>query len=322
MTRLLTRSEVASVLTLQDCIGAVERAFREFDAGRLPKSESLGMRAERGSFHVKAARSTLFAAKINANFPDNPSQHQRPTIQGLIVLMDLDRGDPLAVLDSTLITTLRTAAATAVAARHLARAGAETAAIVGCGAQGRASVLALREVRPLRRVQLWDHDERAMAGCAAELAGGGITVVRAPSLESAVQEANIIVTCTPARQPFLEPRHARPGVFIAAVGADNPEKCEITPALMATARVVPDLVDQAAAMGDLRFAIAAGSLTRDDVHGELGAVVSGRVAGRRTDQEIFVFDSTGTALQDVVVAALAVQRAEARGLGAALSFAS
>jgi ornithine cyclodeaminase/alanine dehydrogenase-like protein (mu-crystallin family) len=322
VTRLLTSADVAAVLTLPDCIAAVERAFHDYATGRLPAPVSVGVRSDRGTFHVKAAQADVFAAKINANFPGNPVRHRRPTIQGLIVVMDLDCGAPIAVLDSTLITTLRTAAATAVAARHLARADAGTAAIIGCGAQGRASVLALREVRPLRRVRLWDVDDRARDACAAEFgAAAGLDITCASSLDDAVDDADIIVTCTTATRPFVEPRHARPGVFIAAVGADNPQKCEMTPELMATASVVPDLLEQAAAMGDLRFAIAAGRLTPSDVHGELGAVVSGSIPGRRTDDEIFIFDSTGTALQDVAVAAIAVERARDRGIGAMLSFA-
>jgi ornithine cyclodeaminase/alanine dehydrogenase-like protein (mu-crystallin family) len=217
VTRLLTKTDVASVLTLQDCIAAVEQVFHDYDAGRLPKSESLGVRADRGTYHVKAARASVFAAKINANFPANPAQHGLPTIQGLIVVMDLEHGTPLAVLDSTLITTLRTAAATAVAAKHLARGDSSTAAVIGCGEQGRASVLALREVRPLQRVQLWDVDDRATNACAWELAGtSGLDVTCAASLDAAVKDADIIVTCTPATRPFLEPRHACPGVFIAA----------------------------------------------------------------------------------------------------------
>jgi ornithine cyclodeaminase/alanine dehydrogenase-like protein (mu-crystallin family) len=322
VTRLLTRSDVAAVLTLPDCIAAVEQAFGDYDAGRLPKSESLGFRAASGTFHVKAAGATLFAAKINANFPANPARHGLPTIQGLIVIMDLEHGAPLAVLDSTLITTLRTAAATAVAAKHLARADACRAAIIGCGAQGRASVTALREVRPLTHARLYDVDARASAACAAALRdAAGFDVTCAASLDAAVDDADIIVTCTPAAQPFLEPRHVRPGVFVAAVGADNPQKCEITAEVMAQASIVPDLLDQAATMGDLRHAIAVGQRTRGDVHGELGATVNGRVPGRRTADEIFVFDSTGSALQDVVVAAIAVERAASRGLGSMICFA-
>lgn len=322
MTRLLTTADIEAVLTLQDCIAEVEQAFHDYDAGRLAQPASLGVRAEHGTFHVKAARSTIFAAKINANFPGNPLTYGLPTIQGVIVVMDVERGQLLAVMDSALVTTLRTAAATAVAAKYLARIDASVAAIIGCGAQGRASALALMEVRPVRRVQLWDVDTKTIDACAAELAGRGLEVARAVSLDAAVSDADIIVTCTPARRPFLEPHHVGPGIFVAAVGADNPEKGEITPALMAKARVVPDLLDQATAMGDLRCAIASGEVAANDVHGELGAVVSGRVPGRRADEEIFVFDSTGTALQDVVVASLAVTRARERNIGFEFAFAA
>lgn len=322
MTRLLTRTDIAAVLTLQDCIAAVEQAFHDYDAGRLAKSASLAVRGEHGTFHVKAARSTVFAAKINANFPGNPSQYGLPTIQGAIVVMDTDRGELLAVMDSTLVTTLRTAAATAVAAKHLARTDASIAAIIGCGAQGRASALALKEVRPLRRVQLWDVDNKMIDACAAALTGASLEIGRAPSLDAAVTDADIVVTCTPAREPFLDTHHVRPGVFVAAVGADNPQKCELTPWLMAKARIVPDLLEQATEMGDLRFAIASGHVAAGDVHGELGAVVSGRVPGRSADEEIFVFDSTGTALQDVAVASVALARARERGIGFEFAFAA
>jgi alanine dehydrogenase len=321
MTRLLSRDDVAAVLTPPDCVAAVERVFRDYATGSVPKSESLGVRADRGSFHVKAARAGVFAAKINANFPANPAAHDLPTIQGVIVVMDLDRGMPLGILDSTLITTLRTAAATAVAAKYLACGRANTATVIGCGALGNAMVEALKVVRPLTRVNLWDVNETARDRCARELARStDLEIIPAASLEEALAGADIVVTCTPTKSPFLDAHHVRPGLFIAAVGADNPEKSEITPHLMTCTSVVTDLTDQAAAMGDLHHAIAAGLLTKNDVHGELGEVISGRVAGRQTDDQIFLFDSTGTALQDVVVASLALDRAKQRGLGIEMSF--
>jgi alanine dehydrogenase len=291
MTRLLSRDDISAVLTLDDCIAAVEQVFHDYAMGLLPKSESLGMRVDRGTFHVKAARAEVFAAKVNANFPSNPATHGLPTVQGVIVVMDADRGTPLGILDSTLITTLRTAAATAVAAKYLAHEHAATAALIGCGALAHATASALRVVRPLRRVSLWDVSETASDRCARSLAGSmDLEIVRARSLETALEGAEIVVTCTPATTPFLDAQHARPGLFIAAVGADNPEKSEITPRLMSQTLVVTDLTDQAAAMGDLHHAIAASLLTKDDVHGELGEVICGRIAGRQTDKEIFLFD--------------------------------
>ncbi len=115
--------------------------------------------------------------------------------------------------------------------------------------------------------------------------------------------------------------HLHPGLFIAAVGADNPEKQELTPALLSKTRIVADILEQAATMGDLHHALESGAVRREDVHGELADVISGRVPGRTSDDEIFVFDSTGTALQDVAVASMAVRRAMERGAGIEIAFA-
>jgi alanine dehydrogenase len=299
MTRILKADEVLQVLSIDDCIDAVERVFR--DGG---EAASLAL----GHFHAKTAIvGSRYAAKINANFPSNPERFGLPTIQGLVVLADAERGTPLAVLDSMEITILRTAAASAVAARHLARRDARTLAIVGCGAQARAHVEAISRVRPIERVFAVDRDPSRAAA---------IGDVR--DLDDAVREADIIVTTTPSTTPFLELRHLRPGMFIAAVGADNPRKSELTPELMAASKVVVDVEEQAATMGDLHHALDAGVMSRADVFGDLATVVRGR--GRTSDDEIFVFDSTGTALEDVAAAAIAYERAVERGIGIEIAF--
>ncbi len=134
---------------------------------------------------------------------------------------------------------------------------------------------------------------------------------------AAARNSDIVVTCTSARQPILHVGDIAPGTFIAAVGADNPEKQEIAPALLAASRVVVDVLDQAATMGDLHHAIAAGVMTRGDVAAELGQIVAGRAphAGRQSPSEVVVFDSTGMALQDVAAAAAVYERAQAAGRG-------
>lgn len=308
MTRILTRADLASLLTPADCLAAVEKAFRG-DA----TAKSMGFHASSGTFHIKAALSDVFVTKVNANFPANPRLHALPTIQGVIVVMDVERGTPLAILDSTLITTLRTAAATALAAKHLARSDAATLTVIGCGTQGRASVDALRLVRPIRRIFAFDVDDASAARFAREC-----DAVIAP-LDEAVAASDIVVTCTTSRSAILDAHHLHAGLFIAAVGADNPEKQELTPALLARTKIVADVLEQAATMGDLHHAIEDGTLRREDVHGELADVLRGR--GRTNDEEIFVFDSTGTALQDVAVASLAVQRATERDAGLNVHFA-
>ena len=322
MTRLLTRNDVAAILSPADCLNAVEEAFRNYAAGRSVAPHSAGFHAPDGTFHIKAAMADVLATKINANFPENPSRHGLPTIQGVIVVMDVERGSTLAILDSALITALRTAAATAVAAKHLSRADARKLTVIGCGTQGRATVEAIRAVRAIDQVVVHDIDPERAGHFAHEVAEQqGVDVRTARSIDEAVHSADIVVTCTTARSAILDAGHLRPGLFIAAVGADNPEKQELTPALLAKTKIVADLLEQAAKMGDLHHALEQGLLRREDVHGELGEVVDGRIPGRRSDDEIFVFDSTGTALQDVAVASIAVRRAIERGAGVEIVFA-
>jgi alanine dehydrogenase len=321
MTRILTATDVAALLTIDDCIAAVETAFREFGEGRIAPPQTLGVHADRGTFHVKAAAADVFAAKINANFPNNPRQNGLPAIQGLIVVMNVDSGTPLGILDSTLITTLRTAAATAVAAKHLSRESSRTMTIIGCGIQGRAQAEALLRVRTITKVFAFDADPAAVEQFAHDMSYRlGIEVVAGDSIDNAIAESDIVITCTPARSPILGIEHRHAGLFIAGVGADNPEKNELAPALLAQSRVVPDILDQAALMGDLHHAIDAGAMTRDDIHAELAGILCGRVPGRSNDDEVFIFDSTGTALQDVATASIALMRAVERGIGVEVAF--
>ena len=290
---LLGRSDVERLLTPDACIAAVEDVFRQHALGKVPAPGILGMHARTGGFHVKAGfLGEYFAAKINANFPGNTGL---PTIQGAVVLFDATNGRPLAIMDSISITALRTAAATAVAARYLAPADCDTALVCGCGGQAAAQLEALRRVRKPRRVLAYDLDP----GRAAAF-GRGTTP--AYDLAEAVRSSDIVVTCTTATRYFIERGMVRPGTFIAAVGADNEHKQEIDPHLLAGAKVVTDLTEQAARIGDLHHAIEAGAMSPADVHGELGEVVAGRKPGREREDEIIVFDSTGTGLQDVAAA--------------------
>jgi len=317
---LLTRRDVAALLDLSDTIRVVEAVFRDHAEGRIPMPPGvLGAHLEDGGFHIKTAALAApryFAAKINANFPGNPERFGLPTIQGLIALFDAERGTPLALMDSIEITLLRTAAASAVAARYLARADASTVTICGCGNQGKSHLRALMKVRPIRRAFAVDaHPETAQWFAEVLAAELSIEVQMMESLAEAVAQSDMCVTCTPCRQPILTAAMLRPGLFIAAVGADHPEKQELEPAVLAAAKVVVDLVEQAAVMGELHHAIAAGVMTAAAVHAELGQVVAGQRAGRTSDEEIFVFDSTGTALQDVAAATLVYERAGETGRG-------
>jgi ornithine cyclodeaminase/alanine dehydrogenase-like protein (mu-crystallin family) len=317
---VLTRRDVQELLGWDECIAAVEGAFRLHAEGRSLAPGVLGVRAAHGSFHVKAAGldrgRRYFAAKTNANFPENPRRHGLPAIQGVIVLCDADDGRPLALMDSMEVTVRRTAAATAVAARYMARPGSATATICGCGAQGRAQLRALARVLPIRRAFAFDADASTAAAYAHELSTGlGIDVRPAPDLAAALGESDVCVTCTPSRRPFLSGSVVRPGTFVAAVGADSPDKQELDPRLMAAGTVVTDVLDQCAVMGDLHHALDAGAMARDAVHAELADLVTGRKRGRESQDDITIFDSTGTALEDVAAAAVVYDKAVTTGRG-------
>ncbi len=313
--RILTRSDVERLLDAATCVAAVEDAFRRRGAGEAVSSAILGLPATEGGFHVKAALMTTsrsyFAAKVNANFPGNPEAHGLPTIQGVVALFDAENGLPLALMDSIAITILRTAAATAVAAKYLASPGARTATIVGCGAQALAQLRELCVVRPLRRVHVLDLDgarRAAFASRVRELLD--VEVVEATDLGAATRASDIVVTCTPARRAFLGVEHVSPGAFVGAVGADNEQKSEIEPQLLGRSAVIVDSLEQCATIGDLHHAMEAGAMTAGDVRAELSAVVADPARGRRSAEEIVVFDSTGVAFQDVAACAVVYEAAE------------
>jgi len=323
-TLVLTRSDVLALLTLPECIEAVERAFRLHAEGRTLPPGVLGVPAGGGGFHIKAAGlvgdPSYFAAKTNANFPANP-RRGLPTIQGTVLLADASNGAPLAVMDSGSITALRTGAATAVAARYLARPDARTATVVGCGVQGEIQLAALAAVLPLEQAWVIDADAERAAGLAKRATHAlGIRVEPAADLAAALRRSDVCVTCTPSRRPIVRQADVRAGTFIAAVGADSQGKQELEPALVAAATLVVDLLEQCAEIGELQHALSAGLLTRERVHAELADVVAGRRPGRTRADEITIFDSSGTALQDVAAAVVVYEKARAAGRGLEVRF--
>ena len=309
----LDRARVAALLGLDDCIAAVEDAFRLRGEGKEVAQGLLSFHVPGGVFHVKAGVLDLghpyFVAKANGNFPGNPRANALPTIQGLIVVADGRDGRPLAVLDSGEVTLRRTAAASAVAAKYMARADARVATVCGCGEQGRVQLMALARVLHLECVYAFDIDRAKARVLAAELATPRMTITPVDDLHAATRQSDVVVTCTTSTEFLLGPGDVRPGAFIAAVGADNPDKREIQPALMAAGKVVVDDLEQCARIGDLRHALEARAMENLRLHGDLGSVVAERVPGRTSDQDIMIFDSTGIALEDAAASILVYERA-------------
>ena len=325
-TLLLSRSEVAGLLSIEECIAAIERVFQMHGEGKTQPPGILGVHAHDGGFHIKAGLLELdrsfFAAKINANFPHNANRFGLPLIQGVIFLADGQNGYPLALMDSMEITIQRTGAATAVAAKHLARPDSKSILICGCGNQGRVSLQALSKIFSLERAFAYDVDHTQAQRFANELSSQlKMPIDMTSDLREAMKGSDICVTCTPSTEFFLKQDYVQPGTFIAAVGADSETKQELEPALLAQNKTVVDIVEQCAFIGELHHAIASDVMTKQDVYAELGAVVAGTKRGRTSSDEIIIFDSTGMALQDVIAAATVYTKAVGRGAGRILNLA-
>lgn len=326
-TLLLRRSDIEGLLSLRDCIDAVHDIFRLQGEGKVPPPRILGVNTPGGGLHVKAGLlpgdRNYLVAKLNTNLPGNNAHFGLPTIQGVIVLFDAENGAPLAILDSIDITIKRTAAASAVAAKYLARKESSIATICGCGQQARAQLRAVLLVLPLTKVYAFDVNERATISFRNELlpeAKVDIELVR--DLPGAIRKSDVCITCTTANEPFVRKEDVRPGTFIAAVGADDGHKQEIDSTLIASAKVVADSLEQSCAIGDVHHAIAHGLMRKQDVYAELCEIVAGQKLGRVANDEIFVFDSTGVAIEDAVAAAGVYEKALANGVGINCDFAA
>jgi alanine dehydrogenase len=326
-TLLISKQDVVELLTIEECMDAVETAFRLYAEGSAAPPKILGLHVSNGGFHIKAGVMDLgreyFVAKTNANFPDNPKKTRLPTIQGVIVVFDASNGRLLAAMDSMEITIIRTGAATGVAAKYLAREDSKIATICGCGNQGKISLKAILNIRQLERIYVYDIDHSRAEKFSQELTTElGIAVSPVDELELAVGQSDIIVTCTPSKKPFLKKEYVKPGTFIAAVGADSEDKQELNSDLLTTSKLVTDLTDQCAAIGELHHALKLELMARSKVHAELGEIIAGKKLGRTSDREIIIFDSTGTALQDVAAAAIVYEKAIKKENALVFNFAS
>jgi ornithine cyclodeaminase/alanine dehydrogenase len=305
---------VSELLSHEECIDAVEHAFKLYGEGKAAPPAILGVHAANGGFHIKAGLMEFdrpyFVAKSNANFPNNRASGL-PTIQGVVIVCDGSNGRLLALMDSIEITILRTGAATAVAAKYLSRADSKVVTIAGAGEQGRVSLKMLVCVRPLEKAFVYDIDSARAKALVDELSKElQIEIAAINGLRESTLKSDIVVTCTPSNNYFLTREHVAPGTFVAAVGSDSEHKQELEPALLKTATLVTDITEQCATIGELHHAIDGSLMIRTDVHAELGQIVAGVKPARTSDDQIIIFDSTGMGLQDVATAVRAYQRSQ------------
>jgi alanine dehydrogenase len=316
---LLSGRDLKRLLQPQIVIGALRSAYAALADNPADQGRSVGFLVDGGSIHVKSGllpgSRLAFASKVNVNLPDNAKLQGLPTIQGVVVVSDAKDGRPLAIMDSIALTGIRTAATAALAALYGARKDSKRAAIIGCGAQARYQLEAMRAVFPLEVVRAFDTDEARAQAFAAENSTPACVVTTAPGVGAAVTGADICITCTTSKSPVLTEDLELKGCFVAAVGADNPEKHEIAPALMRRARILVDDREACASGGDLNHALRAGAVTNDRVHADLAELAVGRKQGRQSPDELVIFDSSGSGVQDVVAAWAACQEAVRNGVG-------
>jgi ornithine cyclodeaminase len=307
MARVVALPDILNVLPSVDIIAEMERGFVAYSEGRVtvpPVGELLFPEAH-GELHIKYGAidgDEVAVIKVATGFYDNPSLGL-PPFGGLNVIMSARTGQVQAVLlDGGHLTNVRTAAAGAVAARHLAAENVAGIGILGTGTQARLQAEHLLTVTPCRTLSLWGRDAGRAAACRVDLERLGYTVTIAADPAEVAASSNLIVTTTAADAPLLRLTDIRPGTHITAMGSDTPDKRELAPDILAAAeRVVADSRPQCLVRGEVHHAIAAGAITEADVV-ELGAVITGRAPGRVTRQGITVADLTGVAVQDIMIA--------------------
>ena len=244
-------------------------------------------------------------------FPGN-RKRGLATVGATILLNSARTGELQAVLGGGAITALRTAATGALAAQLLARKGCSTLALVGAGLQARYQLKALLPLYRLKRVRVWGALKGEAERFCATFDGPKSLLEPAADVQSAVSEADLIVTCTPSRRPLVQARWVRPGTHINAIGADAPGKQELDPRILPCAKVVVDELGQAAHSGEINVPITRGTYSERDVHASLADIVTGRRRGRSGPREITVFDSTGLAVLDIHFARHAYRMLRAR----------
>lgn len=306
--RIMTEAELREVVGLDlETVDVIEQAFVALAGGEvvMPPILSMGLPAANGEVDVKTAYIPGFegfAIKISPGFFDNPKLGL-PSLNGLMILFSAQTGLVMAVfLDNGYLTDIRTAAAGAVAARHLAPEKVETAGVIGTGLQARLQMQAAHLVRPFQRALVWGRDADKARACAADLGEGlGIEAEFVSDPARLVAESQLVVTTTPAREPVLKAEWLHPGLHITAMGSDAEGKNEIDPrALVAADLYVADRVSQTEKLGELRSAIEAGLWRGTPV--ELGDVIAGKGAGRKSAEAITIADLTGTGAQDTAIA--------------------
>ncbi len=311
-TIILTYEDVKELLTMEETIGAVERAFELHGRGLTQMPPKVYLSFEKGDLRAMPAYLEGKAGiKWVNSHPENPKKGL-PTVMAVLILNDPETGYPIAVMDATHITNFRTGAGSAVASKYLARRDSKVFGFVGCGRQAYTQFLALKEIFEIEKVKAYDVNERN-AEKFVEFCRKW-TEADVKPIED-VCDCDVLTTTTPSRKPVVMNDWIREGTHINAIGADAPGKQELDEKILLRAKIVVDDLEQAMHGGEINVAISKGILKPQDIYASLGEIVAGLKAGRENDEEITVFDSTGLAIQDIAVAKVVYDKAVETGKG-------
>lgn len=321
--KILTEIELRKLIHLEiEAVQCIEDAFRALSSGKvvMPPILSMAIVDYNGEVDIKTAYVPgieSFAIKMSPGFFDNP-KIGLPSTSGLMILFSAKTGMLEALLlDNGYLTDLRTAAAGAVAAKHLSRENSTSACIVGTGMQARLQLKALTLVRPITNAVIWGRNESKARQLAADLSSEyELPVTHSPNLQNALEDKDIIVTTTPSNQPLISADWLQNGQHITAMGSDQGHKNEIEAACLTRADLyVADRFSQTEIMGELRSAIEAGISNDINRKSEIGDIIEGTVEGRVSEDQITVADLTGTGIQDTAIATFVFNRAQSVGVG-------
>ncbi|MDT8358427.1 MAG: ornithine cyclodeaminase family protein [Methanomicrobiaceae archaeon] len=298
-------------LAYPEVIEALEKAFTDHCEGKVQMPPKVYITFKKGDFRTMPAyipSLNIAGVKVVNVHPGN-REVGLPTVMAVTLILDVDTGKPTAILNATRLTDIRTGAAGAIATKYLAREGEISLGLVGSGRQAETQLEAIATVRTIREVRVWSRTRENAEEFAARYPQYG---ARAASLEEAC-DCDVICSTTPSREPLVKREWIRAGTHINAIGADAPGKEELDPAILKRARVFVDDIEQATHSGEINVPLKKGLFDRSRIAGTIGDVVCEHV-GRQSPDEITVFDSTGLAIQDLAIAAIAMKYSEGMDL--------
>jgi len=326
MTLYLTQDEVKSILDMKSTLEAVESAFREMGNENIEMPARVYLHFDKGVLiAMPAYMPGLDAAgtKLVTVHPGNKQAYGLPAVNARIVLNSPENGLPLAIMDGTYVTALRTGAAGATGIKYLSREDSKEVGLCGLGVQGRSQLMGLMEVRPgVEKIKVYDIVPEAKKAFVDEMNEkySGVNFVPVDSAKEAAEGSDIVITCTPSPEPFIDGAWLKKGCHVSAIGADTGTKRELmTSVIEKCDKLVVDFIPQAFVTGDFRIPKEEGVITEEDIYAELGQIVAGKKEGRTSPDEVTLFKATGLAIQDVGTAHKVYQLAKEKGIGITLA---